>query len=116
MPLVVTLLLYALCLSYNNSHNLLNSDGPLINTVSAEHCPPLVGPVNPSPLALAKPITFSKSFVKQLMDYPRCLGYTEKHKYSDKMAQLLGYDSRVPANLYEWYQPFESRLYKKEQD
>ena len=62
------------------------------------------------------PITFSKSFVKQLMDYPRCLGYTEKHRYSDEMAQLLGYDSRVPANLYEWYQPFENRLYKKGQD
>jgi ectoine hydroxylase-related dioxygenase (phytanoyl-CoA dioxygenase family) len=62
------------------------------------------------------PITFSKSFVKQLMDYPRCLGYGEKHLYSNQMAQLLGYDSRVPANLYEWYQPFENRLYKKEQD
>jgi ectoine hydroxylase-related dioxygenase (phytanoyl-CoA dioxygenase family) len=64
----------------------------------------------------AIPITFSKSYVKQLMDYPRCLGYDSKNKYTKEMAQLLGYDSRVPASLEEWYQPFENRLYKKEQD
>jgi ectoine hydroxylase-related dioxygenase (phytanoyl-CoA dioxygenase family) len=64
----------------------------------------------------AIPITFSKSFVKQLMDYPRCLGYDIKNEFTKDMAQLLGYDSRVPANLYEWYQPFENRFYKKEQD
>jgi ectoine hydroxylase-related dioxygenase (phytanoyl-CoA dioxygenase family) len=62
------------------------------------------------------PITFSKSFVKQLMDYPRCLGYDFKSFLSENMAQLIGFDSRVPASLEEWYQPFENRLYKKEQD
>ena len=64
----------------------------------------------------AIPITFSKSFIKQLMDYPRCLGYEAKNTYSDEMIQLLGYDSRVPANLEEWYQPLKNRFYKKEQD
>jgi ectoine hydroxylase-related dioxygenase (phytanoyl-CoA dioxygenase family) len=62
------------------------------------------------------PITFSKSFVKQLMDYPRCLGYVSKNYWSKEMAQLIGFDSRVPANLQEWYQPFDKRFYKKEQD
>jgi hypothetical protein len=50
------------------------------------------------------------------MDYPRCLGYDIKNEFTKDMAQLLGYDSRVPANLKEWYQPFENRFYKKEQD
>jgi hypothetical protein len=50
------------------------------------------------------------------MDYPRCLGYVSKNYWSKEMAQLIGFDSRVPANLQEWYQPFDKRFYKKEQD
>ena len=64
----------------------------------------------------AIPITFSKSFVKQLMDYPRCLGYANMNMYSKGLQQLLGYHSRVPANLEEWYMPLEDRFYKKDQD
>ena len=65
---------------------------------------------------MAIPITFSKSMVKQLLDYPRALGYDNINKFNDDLKQVLGYDSRVAANLDEWYQPFESRLYKKNQD
>lgn len=64
----------------------------------------------------ALPLTFTKSLIKQLLDYPRALGYEKIESFNDELRQLLGYDARVPANLEEWYQPYESRLYKKNQD
>lgn len=64
----------------------------------------------------AIPITISKSFMKQLLDYPRAIGYDKMDNFDYEFQQLLGYHSRVPASLDEWYQPEESRYYKKNQD
>jgi len=64
----------------------------------------------------AIPITVSKSFMKQLLDYPRAIGYGRMNEFSLELQQLLGYHSRVPASLEEWYQPEDKRFYKKEQD
>ena len=64
----------------------------------------------------AIPFTISKSFMKQLLDYPRAIGYDKMDLFSSEMQQLLGYHSRVPASLDEWYQPEENRFYKKNQD
>lgn len=64
----------------------------------------------------AIPITVSKSFMKQLLDYPRAIGYNRIDEFSFELQQLLGYHSRVPASLDEWYQPENKRFYKKEQD
>jgi ectoine hydroxylase-related dioxygenase (phytanoyl-CoA dioxygenase family) len=64
----------------------------------------------------AIPITISKSFMKQLLDYPRAFGYDKMDTYDVELQQLLGYHSRVPASLSEWYQPEDKRLYKKNQD
>jgi ectoine hydroxylase-related dioxygenase (phytanoyl-CoA dioxygenase family) len=64
----------------------------------------------------AIPIVFSKSTMKQLLDYPRAIGYDKMDTFNSDMQQLLGYHSRVPASLDEWYQPNDKRLYKKEQD
>jgi ectoine hydroxylase-related dioxygenase (phytanoyl-CoA dioxygenase family) len=64
----------------------------------------------------AIPFTISKSFMKQLLDYPRALGYGKIDSFSYEMQQFLGYHSRVPASLDEWYQPEEKRFYKKYQD
>jgi ectoine hydroxylase-related dioxygenase (phytanoyl-CoA dioxygenase family) len=64
----------------------------------------------------AIPFTISKSFMKQLLDYPRALGYDKMNTFSPEMQQFLGYHSRVPASLDEWYQPEENRFYKKYQD
>jgi len=64
----------------------------------------------------ALPITVSKSFMKQLLDYPRAIGYNKIDEFSSEIQQLLGYHSRVPASLDEWYQPENNRFYKKEQD
>jgi len=64
----------------------------------------------------AIPITISKSFMKQLLDYPRALGYDKMAEFDYEFQQLLGYHSRVPASLNEWYQPENNRFYKKDQD
>jgi ectoine hydroxylase-related dioxygenase (phytanoyl-CoA dioxygenase family) len=64
----------------------------------------------------AIPITVSKSFMKQLLDYPRAIGYDRIDEFSFELQQLLGYHSRVPASLDEWYQPENKRFYKKDQD
>ena len=64
----------------------------------------------------AIPITISKSFMKQLLDYPRALGYDRMEEFDYDFQQLLGYHSRVPASLNEWYQPEDKRFYKKDQD
>ena len=39
----------------------------------------------------ALPITFTKSFYKQLMDYPRALGYNKMNEFSEPLQQILGY-------------------------
>jgi len=64
----------------------------------------------------AIPITVSKSFMKQLLDYPRAIGYNKMNEFSLEIQQLLGYHSRVPSSLDEWYQPEKNRFYKKDQD
>ena len=64
----------------------------------------------------AIPMTVSKSFMKQLLDYPRAIGYDKIDDFSLELQQLLGYHSRVPASLDEWYQPENNRFYKKDQD
>jgi ectoine hydroxylase-related dioxygenase (phytanoyl-CoA dioxygenase family) len=64
----------------------------------------------------AIPITISKSFMKQLLDYPRAIGYDKINEFDYEFQQLLGYHSRVPSSLNEWYQPEDKRFYKKNQD
>jgi len=64
----------------------------------------------------AIPITVSRSFMKQLLDYPRAIGYDKIDNFSIELQQLLGYHSRAPASLNEWYQPEDKRFYKKNQD
>ena len=61
-------------------------------------------------------LTFSRSFLKQQLDYPRYLGAAYGESLTPELRQLLGYDSRVPTSLEEWYQPSEKRFYKPGQD
>jgi len=61
----------------------------------------------------ALPITFSLPYYKQLLDYPRALGYKLYDSLSPQMRDLLGYNSRVPASINEWYSPEDKLLYKK---
>lgn len=55
---------------------------------------------------------FSKPFMKQQYDYCRFLGYDKVVNMSSFTKQLLGYYSRVPENLDQWYQLPENRMYR----
>ncbi len=61
-------------------------------------------------------INFSKPFMKQQMDYTRAIGYYKVENMSKELKQVLGYYSRVPTNLDEWYQKPENRFYRPGQD
>ncbi|WP_207425889.1 phytanoyl-CoA dioxygenase family protein [Pedobacter sp. SYSU D00535] len=56
-------------------------------------------------------IGFSRPFMKQQLDYPRYLGYEYGEGLDEELRQVLGYNARVPANLYEFYQPPHKRMY-----
>jgi len=56
---------------------------------------------------------FSRPFIKPQFDYPRALGYDYGHAYSPYVRQLLGYNSRIPSTLKEWYST--DRFYKGDQ-
>jgi ectoine hydroxylase-related dioxygenase (phytanoyl-CoA dioxygenase family) len=51
--------------------------------------------------------------MKQLLDYPRAIGYDKMDTFTHEMQQFLGYHSRVPASLNEWYQPEDKVFIKK---
>ncbi len=57
-------------------------------------------------------LTFTPPFMKPQFDYPRALGYSEGAQFAPSLRALLGYDSRTPASLEEWYQPPAERFYK----
>lgn len=59
------------------------------------------------------PITFSLPYYKQLLDYPRAIGYERQNEFSKKAQQVLGYNSRVPSSVSEWYSSPNKRTYKK---
>lgn len=58
-------------------------------------------------------LNFSKPWVKPQFDYPRSLGYSMGELLKPKERQVLGYDSRVPESLNEYYRPREQRMYKE---
>ena len=55
--------------------------------------------------------------MKQLLDYPIALGYElGMYRFSNELQQALGYHSRVPSDLVEWYSQSDIRLYLPNQD
>lgn len=58
---------------------------------------------------------FCKPYLKQQYDYVRFLGSDNVVKMSDFRKQVLGYNSRVPENLDQWYQLPPNRMYKSDQ-
>jgi hypothetical protein len=61
-------------------------------------------------------LSFNPAFIKPQLDYARMLGEDRGSYYSALSRQVLGYNSRVPINLTEWYRPKEARLYQPDQD
>lgn len=58
---------------------------------------------------------FTRSYIKQQIDYVRALGDVTISTLSPRTQQLLGYYTRVVTSLDEYYQPQENRLYRKGQ-
>lgn len=58
---------------------------------------------------------YSRPFIKQQFDYPRVVGYDAGSSLSPYARQVIGFNARVPANLDEWYQPPEKRMYRGDQ-
>jgi ectoine hydroxylase-related dioxygenase (phytanoyl-CoA dioxygenase family) len=55
---------------------------------------------------------FTRAFFKQQVDYPRALGKDAITRLPDRSQQLIGWYSRVPVGLDEYYVPSEERLYR----
>ena len=60
-------------------------------------------------------LLYSQPFMKQQFDYPRSVGYENADLLPEAFKQIVGFNARVPASLEEWYQPPETRFYKKDQ-
>ncbi len=58
---------------------------------------------------------FTRSFIKQQIDYVRALGDGDLRGQPARVQQLLGYYSRVVTSLNEYYRPEAERLYRKGQ-
>jgi ectoine hydroxylase-related dioxygenase (phytanoyl-CoA dioxygenase family) len=55
---------------------------------------------------------FTRSYVKQQMDYVRALGDAVVTRLPERSQQLLGYYTRVVTSLDEYYRPTAERLYR----
>ena len=58
---------------------------------------------------------FCKPYLKQKFDYTESLGVDNVVQMSEFKKQILGYYSRVPKNLDQWYQPPTQRMYRPDQ-
>jgi len=58
---------------------------------------------------------FTRSWIKQQIDYVRAIGSDVVHTLPARTQQLLGWYTRVVTSLDEYYQPAERRLYRKGQ-
>lgn len=58
---------------------------------------------------------FTRSFLKQQIDYPRALGESFITKQTERTQQLLGWFTRVPADAEQYYVPPAERTYRAEQ-
>jgi len=58
---------------------------------------------------------FTRSFIKQQMDYVRLLGDRVVLQQTPRVQQMLGYYTRVVTSLDEYYLPTEKRLYRSNQ-
>lgn len=58
---------------------------------------------------------FTRSWIKQQIDYCRALDQEQLARLPERTKQLLGYYTRVVTSLDEYYQPEELRLYRRGQ-
>jgi ectoine hydroxylase-related dioxygenase (phytanoyl-CoA dioxygenase family) len=58
---------------------------------------------------------FTRSYIKQQIDYVRALGEETVLRQTPRTQQLLGWYTRVVTNLDEYYRPEDERVYRKGQ-
>lgn len=58
---------------------------------------------------------FTRSYFKQQIDYARALPSSVVLAQKPRTQKLLGWDTRVPASLDEYYRPEDQRLYRRHQ-
>ncbi|SRR6266446_2148909 len=58
---------------------------------------------------------FTRSYIKQQIDYVRALGDAVVLAQAPRTQRLLGWDTRVVTSLDEYYRPEDERLYRKGQ-
>lgn len=58
---------------------------------------------------------FSRPFVKQQIDIPRVYGEAFGDTFSPRLKQWMGYNSRIPTSLGEFYQKNADRFYQSNQ-
>ncbi len=63
-------------------------------------------------LRCAITVTLTPPYFKQQLDYCRALGEERIARLPDRVKQLIGYFSRTPTTLDEWYQPPDRRMYR----
>lgn len=61
-------------------------------------------------------LTLTSPFFKQQLDYPRLCGYERAATLSPFLKQIIGFNSRVPSTLDEYYVPLDNRFYQRGQD
>lgn len=61
-------------------------------------------------------ITFTKPFMKQQLDYSKAVREERINTLDEKVQQIIGYFSRTPSTLDEWYRKPEERFYRPGQD
>ena len=59
---------------------------------------------------------FSRPFLKPAFDYINLFESSEIKKMSEELRQVLGYYSRIPRTLEDFYQPKDSRFYRFDQE
>ncbi|WP_082508388.1 phytanoyl-CoA dioxygenase family protein [Burkholderia sp. Leaf177] len=64
---------------------------------------------------VALTLSYGPAFVKPQMDYARLIGEDRGAALSPLTRQVLGFNSRVPVSLAEWYRPRPDRLYLPDQ-
>lgn len=60
-------------------------------------------------------LSYGPPYIKPQMDYVRLMGDGFFLTASEKTRQVLGYYSRVPATLEEWYKSRDARFYRSDQ-
>lgn len=61
-------------------------------------------------------LSLTSPFFKQQLDYPRLFGYENASSCDEWMRQVIGFNSRTPQSLEEFYVPVPRRFYQPNQD